>query len=166
MCPPALGRHSRNGRPYLNVLLLGLVSVLLVFIQDTTFIVAIANAAAIIAMMVVSVAAAVLGFRKWPGEGARLPLGPVIPIVAALAAGAQLPSLNPGAVAAGFILTAVGGALYLARRVQRGGTGNQAHANAQIDGRNTPLMAAARTVDSGISSGELSRQLSRRRKKP
>ncbi len=160
--PPALGRHSRNGRPYLNVLLLGVISLALVFVRDTTFMVAIANVAAVIAMVVVSVAAAVLGFRRWPGEGARLPLGPVIPILATLAAGAQLPSLNPGAVAAGFILTAVGGALYLARSVQRGGAGNQAHANAQIDGRNTPLMAAARTVDSDISSG----QLSRRRKKP
>ncbi|KPN18673.1 amino acid permease [Arthrobacter sp. Edens01] len=84
--PPALGRHTSHGHPYVSVLLLGVITVLLVVLRDTTFVVSVANVAAIIAMIVVSAAAAVLGFRKWPGEGARLPLGPVIPLLAVLAA--------------------------------------------------------------------------------
>ena len=142
--PPALGRHTRNGHPYVSVLLLGAITVVLVFLNDTTFVVSVANVAAILAMIVVSVAAAVLGFRKWPGEGARLPLGPVIPVLAVLAAASQLPSLDPAALLAGFLLTAVGGFLYLARRNQRGGRGGKANANVQIDNRATPLMKAAR----------------------
>ena len=142
--PPALGRHTKNGHPYVSVLLLGIITVLLVILRDTTFVVSIANVAAIIAMIVVSVAAAGLGFRKWPGEGARLPLGPVIPILAVLAAAGQLPSLSPGALVAGFFLTGFGAALYFARLYERGGAGTQAHANAQIDTLNTPLMKAAR----------------------
>ncbi|WP_181032512.1 MULTISPECIES: APC family permease [unclassified Arthrobacter] len=142
--PPALGRQTSNGHPYVSVLLLGVITVLLVLLNDTTFVVSIANVAAIVAMIVVSVAAAVLGFRKWPGEGARLPLGPVIPILAVLAAASQLPSLDPAALITGFLLTALGGALYLARHYQRGGAGDRAHANEQIDNLNTPLMKAAR----------------------
>lgn len=143
--PPALGRHTGNGHPYVSVLLLGIITVLLVVLRDTTFVVSVANVAAIIAMMVVSVAAAVLGFRKWPGEGARLPLGPVIPLLAVLAAGSQLPSLNPAALLTGLFLTGFGAALYFARQVPRGGIGTQAHASAQIDTLNTPLMRAARS---------------------
>ena len=143
--PPALGRQTRNGHPYVSVLLLGVITVLLVLLNDTTFVVSVANVAAIVAMIVVSVAAVVLGFRKWPGEGARLPLGPVIPILAVLATASQLPSLDPAALITGMLLTAVGAALYLARRYQSGGAGNQAHANHQIDNLNTPLMKAART---------------------
>ncbi|MCC3293465.1 APC family permease [Arthrobacter sp. zg-Y411] len=143
--PPALGRHTRNGHPYISVLLLGIITVLLVVLRDTAFVVSVANVAAIIAMIVVSVAAAVLGFRKWPGEGARLPLGPVIPILAVLAAAGQLPSLNPEAIVAGFFLTGFGAALYFARLYERGGAGTRAHASAQIDTLNTPLMKAART---------------------
>ncbi|WAP53238.1 APC family permease [Arthrobacter sp. ATA002] len=147
--PAALGRHTRGGHPYVSVLLLGVITVLLVLLRDTTFVVSIANVAAIIAMVVVSIAAAVLGYRKWPGDGARLPLGPVIPILAALAAAGQLPSLNPAALLAGFLLTALGAALYLSRQNPRGGAGAQGHANAQIDTLNTPLMRAARnrTID-------------------
>ncbi|MET4062057.1 APA family basic amino acid/polyamine antiporter [Arthrobacter sp. UYP6] len=143
--PPALGRQTRGGHPYVSVLLLGVITVLLVLLNDTTFVVSIANVAAILAMIVVSVAAAVLGFRRWPGEGAKLPLGPVIPILAVLAAASQLPSLDPAALITGLLLTAFGAALYLARRYQSGGAGNRAHANHQIDTLNTPLMKAART---------------------
>ena len=143
--PPALGRHTGHGHPYVSVLLLGAITVLLVLLRDTTFVVSVANVAAIIAMIVVSVAAAVLGFRKWPGEGARLPLGPVIPVLAVLAAGSQLPSLAPSALVTGFFLTGFGAALYFSRLYTRGGAGTQGHANAQIDTLNTPLMKAART---------------------
>ena len=141
--PPALGRHTGRGHPYVSVLLLGAVTVVLVVLRDTTFVVSVANVAAIIAMIVVSAAAAVLGFRKWPGSGARLPLGPVIPILAVLAAASQLPSLRPSALVTGFLLTGLGGVLYLLRRVPRGGAGSQGHASAQIDTLNTPLMKAA-----------------------
>ncbi|WP_341395804.1 APC family permease [Arthrobacter sp. G119Y2] len=143
--PPALGRHSRSGHPYVSVLLLAAITVLLVLLNDTTFVVSIANVAAILAMIVVSVAAAVLGFRKWPGEGARLPLGPVIPVLAVLAAASQLPSLSPAALLTGLLLTGLGGALYLARHWDRGGAGSRDHANEQIDALNTPLMKAARS---------------------
>ena len=120
------------------------MTVLLVVLRDTTFVVSVANVAAIIAMIVVSAAAAVLGFRKWPGAGARLPLGPVIPILAVLAAASQLLSLRPSALVTGFALTGLGGVLYLARRIPRGGAGTQGHASAQINTLNTPLMKAAR----------------------
>ncbi|MCC9145351.1 MULTISPECIES: APC family permease [unclassified Arthrobacter] len=142
--PPVLGRHTRRGHPYVSVLLLGIITVLLVVLNDTTFVVSVANVAAIIAMVVVSVAAAVLGHRKWPGEGARLPLGPAVPVLAAVAAAAQLPSLDPAALATGFLLTGLGAALYFARHVQRGGAGTQLHANRQIDSLGTPLMSAVR----------------------
>lgn len=143
--PPALGRQTRGGHPYISVLLLGAITVVLVLLNDTTLVVSIANVAAILAMIVVSVAAAVLGFRKWPGQGATLPLGPTIPILAVLAAASQLPSLDPAALVAGFLLTGLGGVLYLARHFQRGGAGSRDHANRQIDHLNTPLMKAART---------------------
>lgn len=142
--PPALGRQTRGGHPYVSVLLLGAITVVLVLLNDTTLVVSIANVAAILAMIVVSVAAAVLGFRKWPGKGATLPLGPTIPILAVLAAASQLPSLDPAALVTGFLLTGLGGALYLARHFQRGGAGSRDHANHQIDHLNTPLMKAAR----------------------
>lgn len=147
--PPALGRQTRTGHPYVSVLLLGAITVLLVLLNDTTFVVSIANVAAIIAMIVVSVAAVVLGVRKWPGQGAKLPLGPVIPVLAVLAAASQLPSLNPAALITGFLLLALGGALYLARHYQRGGAGRRDHANAQITDLNTPLMKAAKTRRAG-----------------
>lgn len=145
--PPALGRHTRSGHPYVSVLLLGIITVILVFLNDTTFVVSIANVAAIIAMIIVSVAAAVLGLRKWPGDGARLPLGPVIPVLAILAAASQLPSLDPTALLTGFLLTGLGGALYLARHAERGGRGTRAQANRQIETLGTPLMRAARRSD-------------------
>ncbi|MDK1358921.1 APC family permease [Arthrobacter sp. zg-Y1219] len=147
--PPALGRHTRKGHPYVSVLLLGIITVLLVLLNDTTFVVSVANVAAIIAMIVVSIAAAVLGFRKWPGDGARLPWGPAIPVLAVLAAASQLPSLDPAALLTGVLLTVVGGVLYLARHYDRGGRGTRASANRQIDNLSTPLMRAARRHPSG-----------------
>lgn len=149
--PPVLGRHTRNGHPYVSVLLLGAITVCLVLLNDTTFVVSVANVAAILAMIVVSVAAAVLGFRKWPGEGARLPLGPTVPIIAVLAAAGQLPSLNPAALLTGVLLTGLGGVLYLARRQEGGGRGTRAHAGRQIDSLGTPLMRAARRQPPGRS---------------
>lgn len=151
--PPALGRQTNHNHPYVSVLLLGVITVVLVFLNDTTFVVSIANVAAILAMIIVSVAAAVLGFRKWPGKGARLPLGPVIPILAVLAAASQLVSLAPAALITGFLLTGLGGALYLARHNQRGGAGDRADANRQIDDLNTPLMRAAKTRRAGRTAG-------------
>ena len=151
--PPALGRQTRSGHPYVSVLILGLITILLVLLNDTTFVVSIANVAAILAMIVVSIAAAVLGFRNWPGKGARLPLGPVVPILAVLAAAGQLPSLDPAALVTGFALTCLGGALYLARQYQRGGAGDRATANDQIDNLNPPLMKAAKTRRAGRPPG-------------
>lgn len=69
----------------------------------------------------------------------------MIPVLAILAAASQLPSLSVPALVTGFLLTALGGALYLARHWVRGGAGSQDHANEQIDSLNTPLMKAART---------------------
>ena len=66
------------------------------------------------------------------------------PFLAVLAAASQLPSLDPAALITGFLLTALGGALYLARHYQRGGAGGRANANEQIDNLGTPLMKAAR----------------------
>ncbi|MFI2753810.1 APC family permease [Cellulomonas sp. P22] len=142
--PPVLGRRTRSGHPYVSVLFLAAVTVVLVLVDDPTFVVAVANVAAIIAMIVVGVAATVLAVRGWPGEGSRLPLGPTIPVLAVLTAASQLPSLDVTALITGFALTAVGTLLYAARQNERGGHGRQSDATTQIDALNTPLLRATR----------------------
>ena len=74
-------------------------------------------------------------------------------LLAVLAAASQLVSLAPAALITGSLLTGLGGALYLARHNQRGGAGDRADANRQIDDLNTPLMRAAKTRRAGRTAG-------------
>jgi amino acid transporter len=140
--PPALGRVTSGGRPFVSVLFIAAVSVGLVLISEINDIVAIANVAALLAMIIVNVAAVQLWRKGWPGTGIKLPGGPLIPVVAMLACLGQFPSLNLDMVVLGTLFVAAGLVIFYLRHEHSFGHGVADQAEAAVAAGSTPLARA------------------------
>jgi hypothetical protein len=70
------------------------------------------NITALVAMLVVNLAAVVLARRGFPGVGFRIPGGPVLPGIAALACVSQFVSYNPVDLLAAAVSLGLGLGLY------------------------------------------------------
>ena len=145
--PPAAGRTTRRGHPFMSVLFFGLVSVVLVAVADTGKIVVIANVTALVAMIVVNAAAFRLARQGWPGRGMRLPGGVAIPVIATLACLVQFPSLDLSRTAIGLALLAAGLLVYANRHRLRWGEGVVERAREAILALETPLARSLRALE-------------------
>lgn len=119
--PPAAGRTTRGGHPLVSVAFVAVVAAVLVIVADVDNIVALANVAALIAMIVVNVAAFRLARQGWPGKGMRLAGGVSVPVVGTIACLAQFPSLGLRSDAVGVALMLSGMLLYASRHQTRFG---------------------------------------------
>ncbi len=111
--PTALGRMW-HGHPALSVVGGSVVYVVLLLTGSTRSVVALANVAAIAAMAIVNVSA-IAATRRDDGEGIRLPLGPLLPVLGLVTAVAQLVFIPPVEVVVGAALLAAGSFVYLLR---------------------------------------------------
>jgi APA family basic amino acid/polyamine antiporter len=140
--PPAAGRSSAAGRPFVSVLFVAAIAVVLVIVSNVNDIVVLSNVAALVAMIVVNVAAIRLARRGWPGAGRRLPAGMLIPVVATVACLAQFPSLEWSQVAIGLVLVAAGLPVYFNRHRKGLGEGAAERAERALATMSTPLRRA------------------------
>jgi amino acid transporter len=145
--PPVLARMTRSGNPFLSVLLIGALTLVLVLVARVDNIVTYANVSALVAMVVVNVAAFELARKGWPGEGLRLPGGPVIPAVATLACLGQFAALAWPQALICLGLVAGGLLIYRSRHRQELGHGAAGRAREAVDELDTPLLRAARGAD-------------------
>jgi len=111
--PTVLGRMWR-GHPAVSVVGGGVVYVVLLLLGSTEAVVALANVAAIGAMVIINVSE-VVAARDHDGGGVRLPLGPVLPALGALTALAQLFFIPWAEVLLGLVMLAAGSGIYLLR---------------------------------------------------
>lgn len=140
--PPALGRTSPGGHPYVSVLFLGAMTFVLVLVANVNNIVALANVGALVAMLVVNTACISLARQGWSGRGMRLPGGYLIPALGFATCLSQIPSLEWEMVLLGLGLVAAGLVLYAARHVRRLGEGRDRRARLAIQAQQTPLANA------------------------
>lgn len=145
--PPAVGRETSSGHPFVSVLFIGAVTVVLVLVADSNNIVGLANVGALVAMVIVNVAAITLAVRGWPGEGLRIPGGPILPIIGAITCLLQFPSLGGREVSAGLGLVAVGFVLYFTRHRPDLSDGVLAKVHARVAAIETPLARALRPIN-------------------
>jgi len=113
--PQVIGRRTAGGFPWMSVGLVGIVALGLVLFSGLNTVVAMSNVVALIAMIVVNASCVVLARRGWPGTGFRLPGGPVIPIVAAVACAIQFASFDLRDVGWGLLAMLFGLLLYAVR---------------------------------------------------
>lgn len=114
--PSKLGHLNKKGDPVPSVALTAIITLVLLLLgvmpgigsAALKLIVIFCNVAAIAAMVIVDITALKMGLKKWAGPGMKLPLGPVIPVLAVLTALLQLPSLGWWQVLIGLAMVAVG----------------------------------------------------------
>lgn len=111
--PTVLGRMW-HGHPAVSVVGGAVLYVVLLLTGSTQSVVALANVAAIGAMVVIN-AAAFVAMRRHDGQGVRLPLGPVLPALGLLTALSQLFFIPVLEVVVGVVLLAAGSVVYLLR---------------------------------------------------
>lgn len=146
--PPVAGRTGRSGNPTVSVLFAAAVAVLLVLAAPVNSIIVYANVGALVAMIVVNVAAIQLARKGWPGEGLRIPGGPILPVIAIAACLVQFPSLGWGEVGIGLVLVLSGLLLYWRRHETRFGEDAARDAEDAIRLIDTPLARALRGIES------------------
>ncbi|MSO42146.1 MAG: amino acid permease [Solirubrobacterales bacterium] len=140
--PPAAGRSTAGGRPFVSVLTAAAIAVALVLLTDLNAVIVFSNVAALVAMIVVNVAAFRLARRGWPGRGMRLPGGILIPVLAAVACLLQFPSFDLGQLAIGLALVAAGMPIYLSRHSNAFGGQEMERARRALATLSTPLHRA------------------------
>lgn len=156
--PSSLGKMSKKGNPITAVSLSGVIIVALMLLGSIPgigsgamkLIVVFSNVAGIIAMVIVDVAAVKLAMKKWPGTGMKLPLGPVIPALAVVAALAQIPSLGWWQVLVGTAMVAVGFIVWALRKKSK--PDDVKEIIEHIEAFETPLMRALIKVDRAIDA--------------
>ena len=98
--PSRLGRLSKKGNPIPAVTLSGVIILILMIAAHMTgsgglkMIVIFTNVSGIIALVIVDIAAAKMGFGGWKTPGMKLAGGGVVPVLAIAAASLQIPSLG------------------------------------------------------------------------
>jgi amino acid transporter len=141
--PPAVGRTTRSGHPYVSVLFLAAIGLLLTLVANVNHVVSFANVAALVAMIVVDLAAFRLARQGFP-NGMRLPGGVTIPVLALLSCFAQFPSLGWRDVLIGLAFVAAGGLLYASRHHVRFGENVEHELRDAIHRLETPLTRTLR----------------------
>lgn len=98
--PSGLGKLSKKGNPISAVTLSGIIILVLMVAAHLSgsgglkLIVIFTNVSGIIALVIVDIAAAKMGFGKWATPGMKLKGGGLIPVLAVIAASFQIPSLG------------------------------------------------------------------------
>lgn len=121
--PSRLGRLSKKGNPINAVTLSGIIILALMILANLTgadgvrLIVIFTNVSGIIALVIVDITAAKMGFKKWNTPGMKLAGGGLIPVLAVAAASLQIPSLGEWwKVLIGVALVAVGFVVWAFRK--------------------------------------------------
>jgi len=138
--PTFMGKLTDKGRPVISVGITGVITVILMVSGAFETIVVLSNVATVIAMIIVALTALRMSLKKWPGAGMKLPLGPVIPILAILGAASNLFQYAWWQNLVGAVLVAAGLVFYLLRHRQN--AKDLAHINAHVAAGNTPLRRA------------------------
>lgn len=146
--PPVAARTGRAGNPVVSVIFAGAIAVLLVVVAPINSIIVYANVGALVAMVVVNVAAIRLALKGWPGEGLRIPGGPVLPVIAIIACLIQFPSLGWSRVAIGLAMVFSGLLIYARRHDTRLGKDARRLADEAIRAVDTPMARAMRGIES------------------
>jgi len=152
--PTVLGRMWR-GHPAVSVLAGAVLYVVLLLVGSTDTVVGLANVAAIAAMAVVN-AAAIVAQRSKAHEGVRLPLGPVLPVLAIITVLAQLFFIHWVEVVLGVVLLAAGAGVYALRRTAH----QPEHHGALLDQVRSGDTPAARAVGGRRAARRASRPAS------
>lgn len=162
--PSKLGHLNKKGDPVSSVTLTAVITLILLLLgvlpgigaEALKIIVIFCNVAAIVAMVIVDVTAVKMGLEKWKTPGMKLPLGPVIPILAILTALLQIPSLGWWQVLVGMAMVAVGFPIWALRK--KFDTGEKADIRAHILSGNTPMGRAL--LRDGIAGNDVISQAS------
>ena len=118
--PSAMAHTSRSGRIHYSVLLSGAIAVTLMVTGGLETIITYCSVAGIVGLVMMDITALRMARRHWPTPGLNLPLGILIPVLAALAAVAQLPGLGWTNVLGGLALVAAGmGVFAIRHRTER-----------------------------------------------
>ena len=113
--PPALTHVSRSGRIHYGVLLSGAIAVTLMITGGLQTIITFCSVAGIVGLVMMDITAFRMAWLRWPTAGINLPFGILIPVLATLAALAQLPALGWINVLAGLALVAAGMVVFVVR---------------------------------------------------
>jgi len=150
--PPALGRTTRRGNPFVSVIFgTGVAAVFMGLSKGATgSIISLSNVSAIFAMLVVNVGAFRIARSGWTSPGARLPGGMTIPALGFLVAAAQLPELGWRAIGVTVVFMAVGYAVHSRRRWTALGGNAVEEARRLIAALETPLARALRRAERAL----------------
>ncbi len=145
--PSGLGKLSKKGNPISAVTLSGALILILMVAAHFSgsggmkMIVVFTNVSGIIALVIVDVTAAKMGFKKWNTPGMKLPGGALIPILAVAAASLQIPSLGEWwQVVIGVAMVALGFVVW-ARR-SKSDPADVARITDHVSRMDTPLLRA------------------------
>lgn len=146
--PSKLGRLSKKGNPISAVTLSGAIILVLMVAAHLSgsggmkMIVVFTNVSGIIALVIVDITAAKMGFQGWKTPGMKLFGGGVIPVLAVAAASLQIPSLGEWwQVVIGVAMVAVGFLIW-ARRANSDPRDVQDITN-HVSNMSTPLLRVA-----------------------
>lgn len=112
--PTFIGR-LRNGHPTVSVLFGAVLCLLLIASRQISTVIALANVAAIAAIILINIAAMRILMKK-SRTSMRLPGGPILPVVGLLSSIGELILLGIMPVALGLTLVGLGGIVYLGRK--------------------------------------------------
>lgn len=112
---PTIAGRLWHGHPVMSVLFGAAMYLVLIFSGQTHLIIATANVAAILAIILVNVAAMKLMLQKKHG-GMRLIGGPFLPLLGLIGCVAQLFALGFVQVIIGAVLAGIGGLVYVGRK--------------------------------------------------
>ncbi len=152
--PSKLGKLSKKGNPISAVTLSGVLVLILMLAAHYSgsggmkMIVVFTNVSGIIALVIVDVTAAKMGFGKWKTPGMKLPGGGIIPVLAVAAASLQIPSLGEWwQVAIGVAMVALGFVVWAARG--KSDPKDVADITDHVSRMDTPLLRAVSRKSSG-----------------
>ncbi len=145
--PTGLGKLSKKGNPIPAVTLSGALILILMIAANLTgsggmkMIVVFTNVSGIIALVIVDITAAKMGFEKWKTPGMKLPGGGIIPVLAVAAASLQIPSLGEWwQVVIGVAMVALGFVVWNARG--KSNPKDVARITEHVSRMDTPLLRA------------------------
>lgn len=145
--PSGLGKLSKKGNPISAVTLSGAIVLILMLAAHYSgsggmkMIVVFTNVSGIIALVIVDITAAKMGFAKWNTPGMKLPGGGIIPVLAVAAASLQIPSLGSWwQVLIGVVMVGLGFVIWAAR--SKSNPDDIARINDHVARMDTPLLRA------------------------
>lgn len=138
--PSGMGKLTDKGRPVVSVIITGAVAFALIATDAFETVVVLSNVATVIALVIVGAVALALARKQWPGDGWKLPLGYVIPVLAILGALSNLYQYTWWQNVLGIALVAVGLLFYYFRHHSNPET--LAHIDAHVAAGNTPMRRA------------------------